>query len=96
MMRGAQPRMMLEAGLLRIILPPHLLMFIEFYTICGNNGVRRQEKRQEKRRTITSLNNLRSAKGKWKSLRKYLGKTLPAKMELRKLIESFIRKYNIP
>jgi len=40
--------------------------------------------------------NLRTAKGKWKSLRMYTGKVPPSEVELEKLKKNFIKKYNIP
>ena len=39
--------------------------------------------------------NLRTAKGRWKSLRMYIGKELPSDSELESLKENFIKKYNI-
>ncbi len=39
--------------------------------------------------------NLRSERGKWKSLREYVGKKMPGKAKLQKLTESFIQKHCI-
>lgn len=40
--------------------------------------------------------NLRSKKGKWKSLREYIGKKMPGKAEFQKLTERFILRHGIP
>jgi len=40
--------------------------------------------------------NLRTERGKWKSLREYIGKKMPGKAELQKLTEQFILKHGIP
>ncbi|MFA4982605.1 MAG: Fic family protein [Candidatus Micrarchaeia archaeon] len=39
--------------------------------------------------------NLRSERGKWKSLREYIGKELPADNALQKLIQKFVQKHKI-
>jgi Fic family protein len=40
--------------------------------------------------------NLRTAAGRWKSLRMYIGKELPSGTELEKLKERFVQRYSIP
>jgi len=40
--------------------------------------------------------NLRVSKNKWKSFRKYIGKSLPNKKELEALTQEFVKEFNIP
>jgi Fic family protein len=53
------------------------------------------KKKLGKERYFYLAHNLRSEKGKWKSLREYIGKKLPGKAELQNLTERFIRKHGI-
>lgn len=76
------------------VLPPHLLIFFEFHS-CVVTMVFIARKKIGKETYYYIAHNLRSERGKWKSLREYIGKRLPAKAALQKLTGSFIRKHGI-